>query len=185
VAAFALPADEEGGEVEEAAGASVTLWETIRRWGAPLALVALALVLVMTVARRFGLTWRRIRFLVHKDKESEASYFGAFKRAARAGRPRAVARTFMFWLDRFHAEPGAATYAALSEQSPDPELDSQASALAADLYGRPGKGGSSKFTAARFFRAVARARKAAGRSRIAKHDEPALPFLNPVVRRRR
>ncbi|MEE8525520.1 MAG: hypothetical protein V3T72_16415 [Thermoanaerobaculia bacterium] len=176
VAEIPLPA-EETAEAPAAADAKarVSLFDLLRRWGVPLAAAVLVFVLLSRLWRRYGPSWsRRLAGARRRHQESEALYFGRFRRAVRSGDPRATWNQWTAWLDRIHSGPSAATIRAFVDTADDPDLERESDALDALLFAQnPGSGWSESV----LYRSVALARRRA-RSRARKRRD--LPgSLNP------
>ena len=69
--------------------------------------------------------------------ESEATEFGKFSQAARSGHPQTAFRHLMFWLDRTHRDPGAATLKSFTDDVRAPLLNAEAKKLEAILFDSP------------------------------------------------
>ncbi len=114
----------------------VSLVDLLKRWGIPLGVLLLVLIVIAKLARRYGppilnhLAQRRTR-----QANSEASWFRQFRHAARSGDPRAALRHLMFWLDRIHDKPGAATLHSFSQEAVDPSLTQELEKLEDVLFG--------------------------------------------------
>jgi hypothetical protein len=165
VAEIPLSPDELSGEdATVETGRRVSVIDLLRRWGPPLAALALLGYLLVWLWRRVepGLR-RRLADARGRRRDSEAACFARFRRAARSDDPRATWICWTAWLDRTHEGPGAATTRAFVEAAADPDLERQARALDVLLFAE-GESAGLAWSGKAFCRAVARARRRLGRS---------------------
>lgn len=162
---FALPpepASEEGGDE----ATRVSLGDVVRRFVGPIAAVVLL---------AFGVRWLSgvVRSRV-EPVETEATYFGHFRRAARSADPRATARSLMLWLDRRRDQSPPALFRDFRCEAADPLLDREAEALDEILYADSRE--AAGWSGVELYRRVDVARR---KHRHTKASGDELPPLNP------
>jgi hypothetical protein len=134
-----LPADVKSEETPVIpAKKRVPLLNLLKRWGMPLGLAVLIIVLLAKLVRRFGPYLRDVLAKSRQRRaESETTWFAQFRQAARSGHPQAAFRYLMFWLDRTHDKGGVATLKGFAEDVRDPLLDGEAEKLEEILFDSP------------------------------------------------
>ncbi len=159
VSEIGLPPEEVGSEpAAEAVRRRISWLDLLRRWGAPLA----ALAVLLWLSRRYGPALKeRLQAARHRRAESEEVGFRRFQGAARSGDPRTTWQELTIWLDRAHKGPGAATVRGFVVRAADPDLAREVEALAAVLFTAGGEAGAAGWSGKRLSRAVARARRRA------------------------
>lgn len=159
--------------------------DLIREYGPPVTLVLALAALAYRLLRRYGPGWAaRLRDERARRAESEAVYYGRFRKSAASGDPRVVANALMAWLDRRHRGPGVATVGAFATRADDPALNRALSDLGDRLYGVRSAATGVQWSASELVRAVARARKRQRTSRMTTSEGGQLTQLNPTPRGR-
>ena len=140
VAEIELPPEEDLDEEDVATSPRrISLVSLLRRFGLPLLLVGVVLLVVARFAPGWRTHWAESQ---RQRAESEAAYFERFRRAARSGDPAAAMRELMRWLDR-RLERGktaevAARFETFVRAAGDPELEREAHIINSVLFSSHG-----------------------------------------------
>ena len=180
-----IPLPEDSTVVADAVGGETgpgrpSFRDLLRRWGVPLALVLLGMIILGWTQRRFGgVLADRIAAARSRWAESEARSFQLVRKAARSGDARATARQLMKWIDRWTAGGRQATAAESLGAEADPEVRQQLLALDAALYGSKADGSEVRWSGKDFAKTVARARRRRGHTSSRRQSARRLRPLNP------